>query len=161
MKKIVLLITALMWVTACSTQQVEKNPDDIDEGTGVIQEDKATEDNTPVVKDSEALSNKPVLEDRSKVLIKNYFADDNTYVIVCKGFPKEGIEPAEAKGTAKEAALINAQMIAKQTFKDSVDVIKNGAVEKYTEYENFAVIYYIVKFPRLKKYLKEQNPFNE
>jgi hypothetical protein len=159
MKKTAIIIGLLLCIPMCAPKQVVQNPDDIDEGTGVIQEDKVTEDNTPVVDDKSALADKSALEDRSKVLIKRYFDDDNTYVIVCKGFPKEGLDPAESRGTAREAALLNAQVIAKQAFKDSVDVIKNGRVEKYTDYPGYSVLYYVIKYPRLKKQLREENPF--
>jgi hypothetical protein len=86
----------------------------------------------------------------SDVLIKEYFADDDTYVIICKGFPKEGLTSIQASESAKEAAVINAQMLAKEKFNDSVDVFKNGIVDKYDLKEGYATVEYIVKYPKIK-----------
>lgn len=92
--------------------------------------------------------------DRSSILIKKYFRDDNTYVIVCKGFPREGITGIQAGETAKESALLNAQIIARESFNESVDVVKLGSIEKYDFRGNIAVIEYVIKAEGLKRSLK-------
>ncbi len=87
---------------------------------------------------------------REGVLISKWFRNKNTYVIVCRGWPKEGLTGKKRIESAKEAALINAQFIARDIFKKSVDVIKNGTIEKYKTYKNHVTIYYIIKKKGLK-----------
>lgn len=101
--------------------------------------------------------------DRSAVLVKKDFLNDNTYVIICRGFPKEGLEGLQAVETSKEAALLNAQIIARETFSDSIDVVKGGSVESYevNERQGYAQIRYVVKAPGLKKNLKVVKQYGE
>ncbi len=101
--------------------------------------------------------------DRSAVLVKKDFINDNTYVIVCRGFPREGLEGLQAVETAKEAALLNAQIIAREIFNDSIDVVKGGSVEAYevNEREVYAQVRYVIKAPGLKKYLKIVKQYGE
>jgi len=94
--------------------------------------------------------------DRSSILVKKAFRDDNTYVIVCRGFPREGVEGIQAGETAKEAALLNAQMIARESFNESVDVVALGTVEKYELKADHAVVEYVIKAPGLKRSLKRE-----
>lgn len=90
-------------------------------------------------------------EEKRDVLVKKYFRDDNTFVIICKGYPKEGLEGKMAASTAKEAALLNAQILAKETFKDSVNVFKRGGVENYEIQDDYVIITYVIKQNGLKK----------
>ena len=101
--------------------------------------------------------------DRSAVLVKKEFINGNTYVIVCKGFPRVGLEGLQAVETAKEAALLNAQIIARETFNDSIDVVKGGSVEGYevNEREVCAQIRYVIKAPGLKKNLRVVKQYGE
>lgn len=92
------------------------------------------------------------------ILIKNYFIDDTSYVIVCKGYPREGLEGVQAMETAKEAALINAQMIARDIFTDSVDVVRQGTADRYDTGDGYAVVTYIIKGPDLKRSLRPERP---
>jgi hypothetical protein len=55
------------------------------------------------------------------------------------------------QSTAREAALLNAQIIARETFVKSVDVVKNGTVLQYEMFDDHAVIHYQVKKQGLKK----------
>jgi len=49
------------------------------------------------------------------VLIKEGMISQNQYMIVARGYPKPGpTEKTQIDGTAKEAALLNAQIIARQ-----------------------------------------------
>ena len=150
------VILASCLFVACAMMGGPKEESIMDEGTGEIVPDQPTEENTPVVKDESALADRESLENRRVVLIKRYFHDDSTYVIVCKGYPKEGSAGKTAIDLAREAALINAQMIAKERF--TIDVVKHGIVEKYTDFEGYSVIYYKVKFPNLKRYHREESP---
>lgn len=101
--------------------------------------------------------------DRSAILVKKEFVNDNTYVIICRGFPREGLEGLQAVETAKEAALLNAQIIARETFNDSVDVVKGGSVEGYDihERDGYAQIRYVIKAPGLKKNLRIVKQYGE
>ena len=150
----VILATCLFM--ACSMMGGPKEESPIEEGTGEIVPDQPTEENAPVVKDESALADRESLESRRTVLIKKYFHDNSTYVIVCKGYPKEGSTGKPAVDLAREAALINAQVIAKERF--TIDVVKHGFVEKYTDFEGYSVIYYKVKLPNLKRYYREELP---
>ena len=101
------------------------------------------------------IGNRPRFHSR-RSLIKTWFTDNDTYIIVCKGYPKKDTTGISRIETAKEAALINAQFIAKNTFNDSVDVIKNGIIEKYDIQNEYVVIYYKVKYKGLKRKIKSK-----
>lgn len=96
---------------------------------------------------------------KDNILIKKYFMDDDTFVIECKGFPKDDVSGLQATETAKEAALLNAQVIAKETFNDTVDVITNGKIEKYEVFEGYAVVTYVITLPNLMKNIREEKPY--
>lgn len=98
--------------------------------------------------------------DRGDLLIKSAFLDDTSYMIVCKGYPREGLEGVQAMETAKVAALLNAQMIAKDIFADSVDVVRQGVADRYDTADGYAVVTYIIKGPGLRRSLRpERQPF--
>ena len=92
----------------------------------------------------------PSCQGKRDVLVNKWFKDSNTFIIVCKGYPKEGVSGTAKIETAKEAALINAQFIAQNTFNSSVDVIRNGIIDKYEIHKEYVVIYYIIKQKGLK-----------
>lgn len=94
-------------------------------------------------------------QEKREVLVKKYFKNNNTFIIICKGYPKEGLSGTQAVETAKEAALLNAQIIARETFKDSVDVVKRGAVLKYVESDDHVVIHYALTQINLRSKLKK------
>lgn len=96
--------------------------------------------------------------DRGNILIKGAFIDDTSYMIVCKGYPREGLEGVQAMETAKEAALLNAQMIAKDIFSDSVDVVRQGIADRYDTADGYAVVTYIIKGPGLRRSLRPERP---
>ena len=80
------------------------------------------------------------------VLIKKRFINRHKYIIICKGYPKSELSGKAWIESAKEAALINAQVIAKQTFNKTVNVFKNGKVRKYKIFKDYVIIYYIIKY---------------
>ena len=57
-------------------------------------------------------------ETKEGVLEKKLFRDDNTYVIVCRGYSKAGSTGPAKVETAKEAALMNAQFLAQNILND-------------------------------------------
>ncbi len=90
------------------------------------------------------------------VLLKEKLLNDNKYMIVARGYSKPGItDTIQANGTAKEAALLNAQMIARERFIVGFDVIQNGRAKKYTLGKGYADVVYILSYPGLKKYLRK------
>jgi hypothetical protein len=91
-------------------------------------------------------------KERGSALVKKYFRDDDTFIIVAKGFPRENVDnQVQALETAKEAALLNAQIIAKEAFDDSVDVVRKGSVESYEVFDDYATVTYIVSMNGLNK----------
>lgn len=97
---------------------------------------------------------------RQNIVIRKEFQGSNKYLIVCKGFPKEGTEGLQKRETAKEAALFNAQMIARDIFNDTVDPIRNGIAKKFVVYDDYAVVYYVIEKKNLKKRMKKSGKGN-
>jgi len=92
---------------------------------------------------------------KDNVIEKKWFRNDNTFVIICRGWPKEGLNDKAKLESAKEAALINAQFSARDLFNKSVDVIKNGNIEKYNIYDDYVTIEYSITYKGLRKFYKE------
>lgn len=88
------------------------------------------------------------------VLVDKYLKDDSTYVIICKGYPKPGTTGIQATATAKEAALLNAQFIARGIFSDDVDVIKDGLVENFVINPDHVILTYTIKHPHIRRYIQ-------
>lgn len=88
------------------------------------------------------------------ILVKKYFRNKHTFVIVCRGYPKEDLTGEARIESAKEAALINAQFITRALFDDSVDVFRYGTIEKYRVYSNYAVVYYVIEMRNLRRKLR-------
>jgi hypothetical protein len=84
-------------------------------------------------------------QEKRDVLVRKYFRNNNTYVIECKGYPREGLTGKPAVETAKEAALTNAQVLAGELFAPPVDAVKNGTAEKYTIHRDYVVVRYVVR----------------
>lgn len=97
-----------------------------------------------------------IAQSKRDVLINKWFRDYNTCVIVCKGYPMEGLADTQRTESMKEAALTNAQFIARDLFIDSVDMVKGGTVEKYVMKDDHVIIYYVVKAPGLKAKLRKK-----
>jgi hypothetical protein len=89
-----------------------------------------------------------------EILIKKWFRNNNTFVIVCKGYPKEGLTGDARVESAKEAALINAQFISRALFNESVDIFKYGTIEKYSIYSDYVVVYYVIEMNNLRKQMR-------
>jgi hypothetical protein len=89
-----------------------------------------------------------------EILIKKWFRNNNTFVIVCKGYPKEGLTGDARVESAKEAALINAQFISRALFNESVDIFKYGTIEKYSIYNDYVVVYYVIEMNNLRRQMR-------
>lgn len=154
-KNIAVIITCIILPALCAPAWAAKEKDEIiDESKMPIMEDKPTIEYIPAVDEATDRWVKKNAPGISGTLIKKYFKDNNTFVIICKGYPKEGARDLEVRGTAREAALINAQVIAKQSFSKRINVITGGSPEKYVDFEGFAVVYYVVKRPGLRSYAR-------
>lgn len=156
MKKYPALLLVLAVAAALPLDaEIMKGPEGyIDEGNMPIIEDTPTIENIPVVDAKTDRAARNAAPSTSGTLIMKYFKDDNTFVIICKGYPKPGVETGEARGTAREAALINAQVLAGEVFKSGINVITAGSPERYIDGKGYAMIYYIVRHPGLRKYAK-------
>lgn len=95
-------------------------------------------------------------KEKGTVIEKEWFEDDNTYVILCKGYPKEGISGKARIETAKEAALINAQFYAKNIFDDTVNVITNGTIKNFKIYEDHVIIHYVIEHKNLRRLMNKK-----
>lgn len=84
-------------------------------------------------------------------LISEDFISSDTYEVVCKGFPKQGLEGAQKDESAKRAALLNAYYFVQSRFDSTVQPDKDGRTVKYEVQDDFAVIYYRVQKSDLKK----------
>jgi hypothetical protein len=89
------------------------------------------------------------------VLVRNGVLSENKYIIVCKGYPgNKKVNKIQRNGLAQEAALINAQILARKFLTDDIDVIRYGSIESVESFGDYVVIEYVVEFKNIKKYLK-------
>jgi len=89
-------------------------------------------------------------QERRDVVIRKGCINRNSYLIVCKGYPREGLAGVQKDATAREAALINAQVIARDFFNDTVDPIRNGEAVKFEMKGEYAVVHYRVQKANLR-----------
>jgi hypothetical protein len=92
---------------------------------------------------------------KDNVIEKKWFRNDNTFVIICRGWPKESLTGKAKVDSAKEAALINAQFSARDLFDKSIDVMRNGDIVKYTVYDEYVTVEYSITQKGLRKFYKE------
>ena len=92
---------------------------------------------------------------KETVIEKKWFRDDNTFVIICRGWPNESLTDKAKVESAKEAALMNAQFSARDLFDKAVDVVKNGTVENYNVYDDYVTVEYSITLKGLRKFYKE------
>jgi hypothetical protein len=88
-------------------------------------------------------------------LISKGFIDDNTWKIVCRGYPLEGLTGLQMIESSKRAALLSAYYFIQQTFDDSVAPDKDGTTEKIEMRGDHAVLHYVVHKRGLKKMLRQ------
>lgn len=95
-------------------------------------------------------------QEKREVLVKKYFRNSDTFVIECRGYPKEGLTGKAAVESAREAALTNAQFIAGEIFKGPVNAVKDGTAEKYSVRKDHVIIRYVVRHRGLKGFSKKK-----
>ena len=87
----------------------------------------------------------------SPSLISKGFIDDNSFRVVCRGFPEEGLTGVERTESAKRAALLSAYAFIQAEFIDKVAPDRDGKVEKFEVGNDAAIVYYVVSKRGLKK----------
>lgn len=88
--------------------------------------------------------------------ISEEFTSDDTYMIVCRGYPKPGLTGLSKKESAQEGALLTAHAFIIYKFEDTVKPDVDGEVIKYIIEDDAAVIYFQIRKKNIKKYLKRQ-----
>jgi hypothetical protein len=91
-----------------------------------------------------------------EVLISKNFIDDNSFRIVCRGFPEPGLTGIKERESARQAARLNAYYFIKSMFTDAVAPDRDGREEEMTDASDHAVIYYVISRKGLKKYLRPE-----
>ncbi len=88
-------------------------------------------------------------------LIKEGFKSDTEYEIICRGYPKEGLQGVMKVESGKRAALLNAYYFAERKFDDSVIPDKDGKAEKFVLNQDHAIVYYTIKKSNLRKRVRK------
>lgn len=88
-------------------------------------------------------------------LIKEGFTSDTEYEIICRGFPKEGLQGVLKDEAGKRAALLNAYYFAKIKFDDSVMPDKDGRAERFVLNQDHAIVYYTIKKSNLRNRVRK------
>ena len=96
-------------------------------------------------------------QEKKVVLVSEKFTSKNSYLIVARGYPHPGLSDGKAaQNTAKEAAIFNAQLLGRERFIDSFDVIRNGKVSKIVVREGYVDVWYTLSWPNIKNYMKKK-----
>lgn len=88
-------------------------------------------------------------------LIREGFKSDTEYEIICRGFPKEGLEGIQKDESAKRAALLNAYYFARLKFDDSVIPDRDGKAERFVLNQDHAIVYYTIQKSDLKRRVRK------
>ena len=93
------------------------------------------------------------------MLVKAEVTAPNTYTIIARGYPKPGLtDQVQSDGSALEAAVLNAQVVAKERFVSGFDVITTAERKSYTKGNDYVEVTYVITFPNVVKYLKKTVP---
>ena len=94
---------------------------------------------------------------KKTVLVQEKLVSQSQYLIVARGYPKPQLtNNTQIIESAKEAAVLNAQILAKERFISSFDVITNGQSEKFVTGEDYIDVYYTLNSPNIKRYLNKK-----
>lgn len=105
---------------------------------------------------SATLLSYPASAETGRALISASITSADTFTIIARGYPKDGVtDPASVRGTAHEAAILNAQLLAKEYFVDGYDIIVNGEAESFTDGDGYADVTYVITSHDISQYLKE------
>ncbi len=89
-----------------------------------------------------------------ETLIRKGFINDDTWKVVCRGYPLEGLTGIQKSESSKRAALLGAYYYVKETFNESVAPDRDGKSEKFVMYSDHAELHYVIKKKGLKKMVK-------
>jgi hypothetical protein len=93
------------------------------------------------------------------MLIKAEITASDTYTIIARGYPKPGLsDQVQIEGTALEAAVLNAQVVARERFVGGFDVITTAERKSFTRGNEYVDVTYVITFPNIGKYLKKSVP---
>jgi len=91
---------------------------------------------------------------KKEPLISQGFVDDDTYKVVCRGYPLEGSTGIQKTESSKRAALLGAYYYIKNAFNESVAPDRDGKAEKFEFMSDHVVVHYVVQKKGLKKMAK-------
>jgi hypothetical protein len=89
-----------------------------------------------------------------ETLISKGFIDDNTWKVVCRGYPLEGLTGIQKSESSKRAALLGAYYFVQETFNETVSPDRDGKSEKFVMYGDHAELHYVIHKKGLKKMVK-------
>lgn len=87
---------------------------------------------------------------KQEVLLSRGFVDDNTYRVVCRGYPPEGLSGIQQAESSKRAALLSAYYFIGQVFNENVAPDRDGRIEKIEYMSDHAVLHYVVSRKNLR-----------
>ena len=91
---------------------------------------------------------------KKEPLISQGFVDDDTYKVVCRGYPLEGSTGIQKTESSKRAALLGAYYYIQNAFNESVAPDRDGKAEKFEFMSDHVVVHYVVQKKGLKKMAK-------
>ena len=94
---------------------------------------------------------------KKEPLISQGFVDDDTYRVVCRGYPLEGSTGVQMIESSKRAALLGAYYYIKNAFNESVAPDKDGKAEKFDYMGDHVVVHYMVQKKGLRKLTRAGN----
>jgi hypothetical protein len=98
-------------------------------------------------------------DSKRKVLIEEKILSTKEYRITARGYAKPGLtDSVQIRESAQEAAVLNAQVLARQKFKENIDVIRNGTARSFNAGNDYCDVQYIITYPGIKYYLRDKKP---
>lgn len=92
----------------------------------------------------------------SGALVSRKFISSDEYRIVCRGYPLKDSRGLARIESARWAARMNAEHYARKVFGRTVDPARDGEIIRYRDYEDYSVIYFVIKKKGLRNRLKNK-----
>ncbi len=83
------------------------------------------------------------------IIINARFIDNHTFLIVCKGYPMQGLRGNIRLISAQDAALFSAELLAKKIFNSRVHPGRDGTITTVSKYQDHVVIHFLITKPNL------------
>ena len=94
-------------------------------------------------------------QDNKEVFVNEKILSDNEYIITARGYSNPVLtDQIKKKESAKDAAILNAQILAAERFVAEFDVITNGSSEVTASGIDWVEIRYTIDFPRISQYMR-------